>query len=134
MVKIRQTKDIQTIKDLHEKLFPQDELPTFKNSIYWCGVDRSVTCCFAIATKYSDDILFLSRAAVNYEYRGKGIHKRLISVRLRYARRHKYRYVITYTSRDNYSSANNLMDLGFRSYCPEYKYVGEDYNYWILEI
>lgn len=64
--------------------------------------------------RWNGEIAHLERSAVEREYRGRGIQRRLIETRLRMARRIGARRVLTYTHRNNWPSANNLIDRGFR--------------------
>lgn len=61
---------------------------------------------------------FLCRAGVLPTARGNGLQRRLIKVRVSMARRIALKEVITYTSRENYRSAANLLRSGFRFYRP----------------
>ena len=132
---IRQTKDIELIKRLHNESFPKDEFEKEEKTTYWIALDnRNTPCGFASAKELSNNICYLTWAGVNYKYRGHGLHKKLISVRVRFAKRRGCTHVITYTSRENHYSANNLMDFGFRAYAPENPWVGPNYNYWIKNI
>lgn len=62
--------------------------------------------------------IFLCRAGVLPVARGAGIQRRLINVRLTYARRLGFERAITYTAPWNIHSANNLIATGFRLYTP----------------
>ena len=71
---------------------------------------------------------------IDKKYRGKGLQKRLIDVRTRAAKRHFCYTVITYTTPDNYASANNLIRRGFKMYDPEYQYGGSTMLYFIKDV
>jgi hypothetical protein len=58
----------------------------------------------------------------------------LIDVRIRAAKRQYCHTVITYTTLDNYPSANNLIKRGFKLYNPEYQYGGSNMLYFAKEI
>lgn len=62
---------------------------------------------------------YLALAGVLPEHRGHGLQRRLICTRLHYARQQSWRTVITESVYDNYTSANNLIDCGFRQFMPE---------------
>lgn len=68
------------------------------------------------------DTCFLARAGVIESERGKGLQKKLIMVRLKWARFYGYRDVITYCSPENVASSNNLISCGFKLYLPEEKW------------
>lgn len=77
--------------------------------------------------------VYFTRAWVKREYRGKGLQKKLINLRLRSAKK-LTNSVITYTMIDNYASINSLISCGFRLYCPEYQYIDGDVLYFIKHI
>jgi len=132
---VRQTKKLNLIKALHEKCFPGEAFYEDKKNWYWVVMDRDGNPVgFGIATDFGDGVLFLSRAGVLPKFRGHGIHKRVIEARIRCARRRSIKSIITYTAKHNAASVNGLIAKGFKSYEPEYKYVGADFNYWILEL
>lgn len=64
------------------------------------------------------DYAFLCRAGVHPDYRGQGIHSRLIRARVRFARDMGWPGIISYTGRHNLASANNLIKNGFLLYDP----------------
>jgi GNAT superfamily N-acetyltransferase len=97
-------------------------LDSHKNIIAYCG------CLF------SEGICIFVRAWVDRKHRGKGLQKRLIDVRIRAAKRHYCHTVITYTTLDNYPSANNLIRRGFKLYNPEYQYGGSNMLYFAKEV
>lgn len=132
---VRKTLDLELIEELHETCFPLDDLPELEKSSFWVAKDVfGNPIGFAISKNYGHGIMFLSRAGVIPEYRGLGIHQRLIKTRIRYARSKNYKNVITYTDRSNTSSCNNLIAQNFRKFIPEYQWVGKDYDYWILKL
>ena len=133
--KIRRTFDIDCIKKLHKKIFPLDEWYDNKRSIYWLVTNdygMHVGFCMAVPAMYNPEILFLSRAGLINSVLGKGLHKRMISVRDRYARRESFHGVVTYTSIDNIAPAINLQRMGYRLYYPASNYAGKmgEVLYW----
>lgn len=131
---IRQTNNKKLIENLHQQCFPGEDFYEHDKNKYWVAMDRDgVALGFGIATDFGNGVYFLSRSGVLAKYRGKRIHERIIKVRIRDARRRKFKSVITYTAKENHASVNNLIRCGFLSYTPADKYVGDDFNYWILE-
>ena len=53
----------------------------------------------------------------------------MIKIRLKSASSFNH-IAITYTTLDNFPSANNLISCGFRLYLPEYSYGGRDKLYF----
>lgn len=82
---------------------------------------------------YTEGICIYIRAWVRKDNRGKGLQKKLINIRYKAALK-RSRTVITYTTKDNYPSANNLISQGFKLYFPEYAYGGKEMLYWIKQI
>ena len=78
---------------------------------------------------YSKGICIFNRAWVKKTHRGQGIQRRMIKTRLKAASTFCH-IAITYTTLDNFPSANNLINCGFRLYLPEYSYGGSDKLYF----
>jgi GNAT superfamily N-acetyltransferase len=127
-------------KVLNESLYNQLKVldkvnPNFKgcgdeflpNRDWWVIVRRKkiVAYCGSI---YRQGICIFNRAWVHKSMRGQGIQKKFIRLRLRAAKNH---IVITYVTKDNYISANNLIECGFRLYLPEYTYGGQEMLYFM---
>lgn len=74
---------------------------------------------------------YFSRAAIKANHRRKGLHKRLIRVRVNLAKRLGWKGVLTYAAMDNVASVNSLVKLGFQLYIPEYRWAGKDFLYLI---
>ena len=73
---------------------------------------------------------YLCRAGVLYEYRGKGLQKRLIRVREKKARQLGFSHLVTDTY-ENPPSANNLIKCGYKTYLPRTPWGGDGVIYWI---
>lgn len=128
---------LNIIAPMDREIFPIDRKVPIKSLdvAYWLVRVDGVPAGFA-AAKYlpTHQMVYLMRAGVLPDFRGRGIHDRLISVRLRWARRLGAEAVITYTLVENVNSSNNLFDKGFRLYRPETTWAGELANYWMLEL
>jgi GNAT superfamily N-acetyltransferase len=72
---------------------------------------------------------YLCRAGVLEKFRGQGLQKRLIKVRVNYAKKLGWEAVMTDT-RCNPPSSNNLIDCGFRMYTPASPWGWHDAVYW----
>ncbi len=81
-----------------------------------------------------DNCAYLCLAGVLPEARGKGLQKKLINVRLRWAKAKKLKGAYTYTSRYNLASSNNLIKCGFTLFEPSYKWGLEDGLYWWIKL
>ena len=98
------------------------------NREWWVILDQGeiVAYCGSI---YSKGICIFNRAWVKKSHRGQGIQRRMIKTRLKAASTFCH-IAITYTTLDNFPSANNLIDCGFKLYLPEYSYGGSDKLYF----
>ena len=98
------------------------------NREWWVMLDEGeiVAYCGSI---YSKGICIFNRAWVKKSHRGQGIQRRMIKARLKAASTFCH-IAITYTTLDNFPSANNLINCGFRLYLPEYSYGGSDKLYF----
>lgn len=81
------------------------------------------------ASRQFRDCGYLCRAGVLPAYRGLGLHRRLIAVRLRHAAKLGWHAVVTDT-RKNCASANNLIRSGFVMYEPANPWSFTDACYW----
>ncbi len=131
-MKVRRTKDLRRILALDARIFPGDHpVDVWDDRMAWwlCG-----DVAFAGVRKVAGESLaYLCRAGVAPEARGQGIQRRLIRVRLAWARRHALEAAVTYTSATNTASSNNLAACGFRMYRPANPWAGEQL-YWIKEL
>lgn len=114
-------KDFKEITDLYIKFFVggREYVPEFtgvwwilkdgKKSIGFCAIDRS--------NNYLNTA-YLYRAGIDFSYRGKGLHKRMIRLRERWAKKNGIKWVVTDTYSDNFNSSNSLISLGYRLWSP----------------
>jgi len=98
------------------------------NRDWWVLVDKNKIIAYCGCLYSSDNICIFVRAWVHKPYRGKGLQKKMIDLRLRAAK--ECCAVITYTLANNYASANSLISKGFRLYEPSYKWAGADVLYF----
>ena len=135
-MRARVTNNIDLIISLHAIIFPEDEFEINERTISWVLWDsgKPAGFCMAYPLKYEPDSLFLLRAGLLPEYRGRGLHIRLILARVRWARRNGMKNVITYTLKNNPQSYYNLQKCGFKLYEPENYYAGELALYWSLSL
>jgi hypothetical protein len=103
------------------------------NREWWVILNDSNKVIAYCGSIYSEGICIYIRAWVRKDNRGKGLQKKLINIRYKAALKNSHT-VITYTTKDNYPSANNLISQGFKLYFPEYAYGGKEMLYWIKNI
>ena len=121
---------------LNSLIFPEDDLDVGPNSVHWTARDlcNKEPVGFCSVSDFGHGILFLSRAGLLREYRGRGIQRKFIRVRESFAKRNGYEVIITYTYKDNYQSMASLIKNGYKVYEPEYDYAGPDFIYFMKEI
>lgn len=131
MIKIRQTTDLDTIKDLDQRIFNlPKQLDT--DGTWWIAYDGNLPVGFAgCKVLKREPYAYMLRAGVLSSHRGLGIHNKLIKVRLAWAKKQNVQGAMTYTLVWNHASSNNLMDYGFRLFKPSWPWVGtKDVLYW----
>lgn len=133
MIRLREsTFDLEILERLDQQIFPTDFRHNFTKTINWIlfyNKEPIGFCSLKILDK--ENAVYLARAGIVREHRGKGLHKRLIGVRTKWAKANGFKSVITYTKRDNHGSANNLIDLGFRLYTPQHEWADKESVYFI---
>lgn len=129
------TKDTKLITRLDKEIFPDDH-PVEVDCFWWIVVDAKTNKPAGFGgsyhtTNYSGvKKCILHRAGVLEKYRGNGLQRNLIKARVRHAKKEGCSEVITYTSKYNTSSANNLIKCGFLLYRPTYRWGWATANYW----
>lgn len=111
--------------------------PYNKVSAEWWFVydDRDNSKGFAGAKMWKpDNFVFLCLSGVLPEARGQGLQKKLINVRIKWAKSQEADGVYTYTSKENIVSANNLIKCGFMLFEPPYKWGLDDGLYWYMRL
>jgi GNAT superfamily N-acetyltransferase len=119
------------LKWLQLDILPADDpLPTHTGWwwVLYCDNQPVGFCSLRKSSKWSDTG-YLSRAGVMVKYRGKGLQKRLINVRIRLAKQLKLNWLISDTYH-NPASANSLIRCGFQMYIPTRQYGAEGTCYW----
>lgn len=133
MFKISQTDDHELIAEMDAQAFEGCELARseIERITWWVARNEDglpVAYAGARPCKTLKGTVFLSRCAVTSCARGQGLQRRLLEVRVRWARKHDAWRAITYTASDNWRSMNNLIRKGFTTY--KDAYVGDDFVYW----
>lgn len=134
-ISLRITSDIDLIRELHSLAFPEDSW-VGDDHTFWVARDstgKPIGFCSAVYRPDSGYV-FLSRAAVSLEARGSGLQRRMIRVRVAWAKRQGAATVITYTLLKNYESLVNLLKSKFRFYHPTEPWVGTQVHYLKLSL
>lgn len=101
-----------------------------ENRDWWVLLDKHKQIIAYCGAGYSDNFSYFVRAWVDKKYRGKGLQKRMIAMRLRAAKYRNCKLAITYITMDNAPSGNSLINCGFKMYHPEWSYAGKDMIYF----
>jgi len=111
---IRRTEDVELARELHDQAFAGDEWPGDDNE-FWIAFDEHQKVVGFCSAKFFPETkcAVLTRGAVVSAARGKGLQRRMIRTRVRWARQLGARIVVTYTSISNYPSITNLIREGF---------------------
>jgi GNAT superfamily N-acetyltransferase len=128
MAIIRRSTNEKQLRHLIKAIIPDVDIPRL--DYFWIAYDKKEPIGFAVLTVTHCRSAFLSLGGVLPSHRGAGLHKRLIRVRLRHAKKLGIKHAITYTSKSNFKSYGSLQSCGFQLYSPEYEYVGEEFLYW----
>lgn len=95
----------------------------FKTNRDWWVIEKDMQIIAYCGCLYRDNVCIFNRAWVSPEYRRNGIQNRMIKKRIKSAKEKGIHSIITYTTSDNITSANNLIKNGFRLYSPAYRYA-----------
>lgn len=121
----------ETLIELQRACLPHDASYFPGEGVWWIAYHRRTPVAFAclVPSQQVPDGVYLSRSGVTPLARGGGIHRRLIRVRLTWAKRQGYNWAVSDTT-DNEPSANNLIACGFRLYSPPLLYSLARALYW----
>lgn len=131
---IRKSENKELLKKLHDIIFPSDIWCGFKNSVAWVVWYKKQPVGFCMMSTSNSAFGYYTRAGLKKKHFGKGLHKRMINVREKYARIIGYKKVITYTMPDNITSISNLQKRKYLIYEPVFKYAGKGCIYWQKEL
>lgn len=131
-ITFRATDDAQQIIALQALLFPADDRVRLDSFVQaWAGYDESdFPVAFCTARHWvSEGAVFLERAGVMPAFNGKGLQRRMIRLRERWARSIGAGVVLTYVAPKNYQSMVNLLRCGYRFYDPATEWAGPEMHY-----
>ena len=101
--------------------FPRDDPYPKRGSYWWIVWDAREPVGFAgLRVLRKENAGFLCRVGVLQRAIGRGIQRRLISVRERMAKRLGLQHLITYTGPGSHASAVNLLRCGYEIYTPSW--------------
>lgn len=130
---IRRCKRLNIIRHLDCQIFDSDyPVQLTENSIWWVvKVEGEVAGFAGLDLNFNHKEAFLCRCGILPKFRGKGLQKRLLKVRERYARTQNIKALWTYTSVHNVSSMNSLIKNGYKTYLPWDHDDTSDFIYWL---
>ncbi len=134
--RIRRCTNLAIIQRLDADIFVEDETleqATLRDSVWWVAYHEGKPVAYGGVQPVDDGYgVYLSRCGVLKDYRGHGLQRRLIRVRLRHAKSIGAKAAITYTALFNSASSNNLIRCGFMLYRSEWAWAGAQFLYWRL--
>lgn len=104
------------IEKLDHKQFIDGYPIQWSNTIWWIVKQQNIIVAY-ISLEYNKpnkNYVYLARSFVLPQYRGLGIHKRLIKTATMWARRNKYKTIWSSINVWNYASGNSLISCGFK--------------------
>ena len=134
MIRITKTKNMKLILDLNHQIMPEDHLEIDEKTTAWIVKVDGEIAGFCTLREIGHHIAYLDRGGVLPKHQGKGIHRRLIAVRERYARSRGMHKIITYVMPYNYPSMFTLVRCNYLKYKPEYPWAGTNIVYFIKEL
>lgn len=126
--------DAEDILELDRELFTAGEPPLeLEGLTLWVAHEGEELAGYAAArmSYHWADAVYLARAGVAPAFRGRGLQRRFIRARERWARAQGARRCITDTAPSNAASTNSLIRCGYRMITPECgPWAGSGATYW----
>lgn len=85
---------------------------------WWVAYDGPEWVAYAALCHHDKDALYCGPTFVKPLYRGRGLQRRLLAHRERYARKHGYTRLVSSTNSENEYSIRNLLAAGFLKFTP----------------
>ncbi len=115
-------KDFPSLIAIHQECFwgSVEDIPDLYTGQWWLMYHNSdpVAFCGLHHSQQYEKTGYLCRVGVSFHHRGRGLHKKLIKVRERWARSHGIDYLVTDTHLLNLASSNSLIRAGYRLWKP----------------
>lgn len=110
---------------------PEDHASLDLSESYWWFIYNEAGKVVAYSgLKLYPQACFLCRSGVLKEARGAGLQRRMIYTRERKAKKLGFKRIITYTSRFNAASANNIFKCGYKLYVPKIEWASSSCVYF----
>lgn len=130
VIRAAREEEIEEIAALDVELGLGRDCPATPDTEWWGAWHGTELVGYAGGKLIETGAYYLSRAGVIVPYRGNGLQKRLIRVRVRRARQLAAPRVVTYTSPLNAASMNSLIATGFKTTKPWGADGDEVWVYW----
>jgi len=130
-MRIKKTDKVDQIRELHARIFPQDDKDILDTDELWqIADDNNELVGFCSARVLDKEIIYFNWAGLLEKAWGQGLHKRMIKARVRWAKKNGFKYAITYTIIENIQSSKNLLKTGFELYIPDFEWGNEKCLYF----
>ena len=131
----RKESNRQRILALHKRCLPNDKFYEPNHGYWWISTENGVDCGFAglVYSSVWSDCGYLIRCGVLPAYRGCGLQKKFIRIRIRQAKALGLNWLIT-TTYDNPASSNSLISCGFKLFNPSNPWMARGTLYWRLKL
>lgn len=123
-MRLQRTTDYRMVNALETLLFPdskEDDAETpRRGNVYWAlwHEGEMVGYCSVRPSQTEKNAAFLSRAGLLPSARGRGLQRRMVRVRERWAKDNGFERTITYVHTTNIPSLRNIMACGYLPYEP----------------
>lgn len=130
-MRVKRSKDINLIKQLHKEIFPYDTCDVLDTDIFWIVINQNNKAVgFCTVRPLECGIAYFNWAGLLSEATGQGLHRRMIRAREKWCRKENFETIVTYTTTDNIPSAKNLIRCKYDLFTPEYDWAGEELLYF----
>ena len=124
------------IKQLNRRIFTDELIDTSRDAqaTWWIAYqgDQVAGYCAILPRGRGG---YLARSGVLKDFRGQGLQKQMIALRLRYAREQGWPWVVTDTHKQNEASMRSLEQMGFQPYRPRHPHMPRSWaaqsRFWI---
>jgi ribosomal protein S18 acetylase RimI-like enzyme len=122
---------LETVAKLDNTLFSGCSLEASNKNYWWFVFDSDNNVIGYAGMVYLTDEKYgyFSRAGILASHRGNNLHKRLITARIKKAKKIGGEGVLTYVRPTNNASMNSLIARGFRLYTPPRRWAGTEFVY-----
>lgn len=137
LIRIKKIKDDEAtlLDDLNAITFDDGSyVPDFDDGLWWVAYYCNRAIGFAGLLKETSSYGYLQRVGVLKSYRGLGLQRRFIHARERESRRIGLKTLYSDTSKENFSSINNLAACGYKMFMPQRPWSNDYQLYWKKEL